>query len=50
MFKDAHAQMRNLKIALLCEEEVMLGLQRSVSSQHSSAALSTPCHSLCVCC
>ena len=50
MFKDAHAQRQNLKIALLYEEEMMLGLQHAVLSQHSSAALSMPCHSLWVCC
>lgn len=26
MFKDAHAQMESPKIALLCKEEMMLGL------------------------
>lgn len=45
MFKDAHAQRQNPKIALLREEEMMPGLQCSVLSWHSSAA-----QSLCVCC
>lgn len=45
MFKDTWAQMQNRKVALLYEEEIMLALQYSVLSQHSSAALSMPCRS-----
>jgi len=50
MFKDAHAQIQNVKIALLYEEEMMLVLQYSVLPQHSSAALDMLHQSLCVCC
>lgn len=40
MCKAAHAQMENLKIVLLSEEEMMLGLQYSAWSQHVHASCS----------